>query len=171
MTRRTKSSLRRRGGPRMVQAVVALVVIGAVAVLAIAMYASTPQARFADATQQLLDDLQFARAASMAGERNPHVMVFDVDAGAYHVATADRADQPVLRRDGSTCRVKFPTGRGADLRLRVASMGGDDRIGFGGYGQLDQGVDATVALALEDQMVEIRIASRTGEARLEMPAR
>jgi len=148
------------------QVVGAFAVVSAVGAWTLGMMASTPSACVAAAAGQLLDDLALARAVSMEGKRVAHIIVFDPGTLSYHVAAVSAPDQPIERPNGSLCRERFASGRLAEVHMQVASMGGDNRVGFGGFGQLDQGDDAVIDLALEDASAQIRIAARTGEASL-----
>lgn len=161
-TGRAHEARRRRG----LQVVVAFAVVGAVGAWTLGMMTSTPSACVAAAASQLLDDLALARAVSMEGKRVAHVIVFDPGTLSYHVAPVSAPDQPIERPNGSLCRERFESGRFAEVHMQVASMGGDNRVGFGGFGQLDQGDDAVIDLALEDASAQIRIEARTGEASL-----
>ena len=157
---------RRWRGVMTVQILAGGAVIGVVTAVAVAMFHAAPGTRLSNAAQQLLEDLAFGRQASMQEQRVPHVVVFSLDTERYHVAIAADPDKPVERLDGTVCQADFRTGRLSDVVMRISSMGGDARLGFGAYGQLDQVSDAVIALTLGKETVEIHIDARTGDTSL-----
>ena len=138
-------------------------VVGTVVALAIAMLGSGPTG-LTGARDQLLEDLAFARTVSMQAQPVPHEIVFDPASQCYHVALASDPDTPVRRADGTPCSVSFRDAQWRGVAMRVTAMGGDERVGFGAFGQLDQRADAVVLLSNEQDDLEIHISAQSGTA-------
>jgi len=141
--------------------VAAAAVLGTGLTLVLAVIAAEPGG-VTGARMQLVKDLAFARNASMQGQRDTYVVVFDVDAQRCHVAAAAKPGKPVLRPDGTPCQMDLNEGQWQGVALSITAMGNDDRIGFGAFGQLDQRTDAMVLLSTEQEDVEIRVSAQDG---------
>ncbi|MEM6459811.1 MAG: hypothetical protein AAF710_10530 [Planctomycetota bacterium] len=145
-----------------------------VAVLGIASALVLPTFRDHDTLQLrraaalLAADLDAARAGSLTHADDPRLVVFDADDHAYHVAAASDPATPVTNPfDRRPYRVAFGTGRAAALGLVTLdawSLNGDDAVGFGVYGQLDQTTPATVTLRAGDTRLTLTLDPDTGEA-------
>ncbi|MEM9882994.1 MAG: type II secretion system protein [Planctomycetota bacterium] len=116
----------------------------------------------------LAADLDAAKAGSLTHADDPRLVVFDADANAYHVAAASDPATPVTNPfDRRPYRVVFGSGRAAALgvvSLDAWSLNGDDAVGFGVYGQLDQATPATVTLRAGDTRLTLTLDPDTGEA-------
>ena len=119
------------------------------------------------AAQVLISDIQFAQGQSMSHSDDPRVIVFEADKSGYTIATKSKPNQPITNPVGQTKYLtKFGQGRAASLtkvRLGALGVGGDDQLGFGGLGQLDQTTPATITLTAGARSIVITIDPITGE--------
>ena len=87
---------------------------------------------------------------------------------ASKVAAASAAGTPIANpADGNPYVVEFGIGRAAGLdRVQISglSVGGDDQLGFGAFGQLDETKPASITLSIGSAKVEIALDAVTGEA-------
>ncbi|MFW6060013.1 MAG: hypothetical protein ACODAQ_07510 [Phycisphaeraceae bacterium] len=160
--------LRAAGGFSLVEVLIVLLVLMIAGALAVPMIGQTDDAQLRSAARLLAADLDFARVGSITHSDAPRVVVFDTASEEYHIATeADPGTpltDPVTKQDYIT---RFGAGRAAvigDVGIESHDLDGDDQLGFGIYGQLDQGDPATITLATDTRTVTVTVDPVSGEA-------
>ena len=147
---------------------VVLLILAIVATLAAPMFGQTKITRLRSAAEVLVADLGFAQVESIAHGDSLRVVVFDQNDNSYRIATAAEPTTPITNPVGNLPYVMtVGTGRASELdgvTIQSYSLGGDDQIQFGIYGQLDQTADATVTLGLAGKSVTVTVNATNGEA-------
>ena len=158
----------RRRAFSLVEVLIVVMILGIVAALAAPMFGDVNTSKLRAAAQILAADLAFAQAESITHGQDTRVVVFDTTDHAYHLAansdTATALTNPV---GGGDYRVTFGSGSAHALdgvQITAVSVGGDDTLGFGMYGNLDQGADATVTLSIDGQSITVTLDADTGES-------
>lgn len=149
-------------------------VIVMVAVLSIASAMVVPAFRDQNTTQLrsaaklLAADLDAAKVESLTHGDDPRLVVFDTTNHTYHIAAASDPATPITNPVGrQPYLVDFGVGRAAALgmvEIDRVDLDGDDELGFGLYGQLDQTAPATITLSARDATITLTIDPATGEA-------
>jgi prepilin-type N-terminal cleavage/methylation domain-containing protein len=120
------------------------------------------------AAQMLIADLEYAQSESMSHGDDPRVLVVESDKAGYHIGTKSAPGTAVANPLGGMPYVtRFGLGRANALtgvRVSAYSLGGDDQLGFGVLGQLDQTVAATITLQCGNRSVVVTVDPTTGEA-------
>ena len=120
------------------------------------------------AAQMLVADLAYAQAQSLSHADDPRMIVIAADKAGYHLAAKSAPATPITNPVGQRPYVTtFGIGRAASLgkvRFGPVAFNGDDQLGFGGLGQLDQTMNATIMLTAGVRSVVITIDAITGEA-------
>ncbi len=161
---------RRRAGRRgfsVIEVLIVLVVLAISAVLVVPLFRDEEVMGLRGAARLLLADLEYARIRSMAHSDDPSVVRVDSASNRYYIAAASDADTPIANAvGGQSYDTTLGVGR-AQMARRVSiqsyDFGGDDQLGFGMYGELDQIGDATIVLAADGHTVTIQIDAATGE--------
>ena len=147
---------------------VIVVVLGIAMAMVIPMLRGTDGSQLKAAAQLLAADIAFAQVDSVAHGDDPRVIVFDLAAGSYHIAASSTPATPINNPVGNQPYVTtFGTGRAHQLKavtIQSVSVGGDNQLGFGIYGNTDQTTDATVTLAAGGHTMTVTIEASTGEA-------
>ena len=145
--------------------VLVLAICAAIAVPKVGEDAST---KLTSAARQLAADLAFAQIESISHSDDLRVIVFNTAQGQYSIAAASDTATPITHPvTKNPYLVKFG-GSGAyemtGVTISNVSVGGDDELKFGQYGQLDQAVAATITLACNGRSIVITVNATTGEA-------
>ncbi len=147
-----------------------VMVLAIIAGLAAPMFADRPQDRLSAAARLLASDLAYAQADTLTHTDDPRVVVFDKTNDAYHLAATSALSTPLTRvADQQPYMIDFgdpPQEHLAGVTLGTLSVGGDDELGFGPYGELDQAADATIVLEDSGESVTVTVDADTGEARV-----
>lgn len=155
-----------RTGFQLVEIMILVAVLAIAAAVALPRMSRTDDMRLRAAARLLIADLEYAQVESMAQGDAPRVVVFDAAGHAYHVARASEPDTPLDSPLGPfPYRTVFGQGRAsalAGVTIHAYSLGGDNRVGFGLYGQLDQTAPATVTLACGGRRITITLDPTTG---------
>ncbi len=163
---------RGRRGFTLVEVLLVVVVLAIVAAVATARIGKTDSQKLIGAAQILAADLAFAQIESITKGEDPRVVVFNTPSTAgsvhgYHIAAAATPNTPITNPVGKgPYEVRFGFGRAAPLdgvTIAGQSVGGDARLGFGLYGQLDQTTNATITLACSGKSITLTIDAITGE--------
>jgi len=159
---------RRAGGFTFIEVMIVVATLAIIATLVLPMVTSTETARLRAAARLLVADIEYAQIESMAHGDDPRILVLDAANDAYRIATVSAPDVPITSSLGST---PYETVFGADraacltgVTISGFSLDGDDRLGFGRYGSLDQLTPATITLACGGRTITITIDTDTGEA-------
>ena len=159
---------RRCGGFTVVELLLVVTIAGIVAALVLPMMAETDATRLAAAARMLIADLGFAQVESIAHGDDPCVVVFDQVNGSYQVTRSSDTSTAITNpADNQPYVTRFGTGRAAELAgvtIQGHSLDGDDELGFGIYGQLDQATQATITLQAGTSTLTVQVDPTDGEA-------
>ena len=157
----TLAMRRSRGGYSLVELMITVAVIGIAAALVVPMFFATDITRLNWAARLLVSDLEYSQMESIAHGDDPRVIVFDTVNDAYSIAPASDTATPITEPiSKQPYTVVFGQGRARELAgvtIDNVVVGGDDQLGFGIYGQLDQTTAATIRLAAEGRTITITI--------------
>lgn len=155
-------------GLTLVELVMVLAVIGIASALVVPTLGNTAMTRLQSAATLLVADLGAAQIESLAHSDDLRVFVFDTGTATYHIATASDTTTPINNAvSKNPYSVTFGQGRAQSLsgvNISSVSVGGDDQLQFGPYGQLDQATAATITLTAEGNSITITVDPVTGEA-------
>jgi len=156
-----------RRGFTLVELLIVVAVIAVVVNLSLPMFGSSEAAKLTAAATMVEADLAFAQVESIAHGDDPRIVVFDTTNHRYHIAAASDTATPITHPvTKKPYLVQFGEGnaeRLASVTISAVSIGGDDELGFGMYGQLDQTTDATVTLANNAGSITLTLDDATGE--------
>lgn len=134
------------------------------------MMTQTAATRLASAAQLLAADLSYAQVESISHGDDPRVVVFDTANATYRIAASSDTATPITNPIGNQpYEVTFGSGRAREMggvTLQSVSVGGDDTLGFGIYGELDQTVAASVTLESDGFTLVVTVDPVTGEANI-----
>ena len=157
-----------RCGYTLVEMPLVVVILAIIGVLVVPTAADDRTNQLRAAAQILVADLEFAQLRSIGKATSTTLLVFDSTTGGYRVAEASDPDTPLTDPTTHTDYVMtFGSGRlrvCPDVVVESVSVGGDDMLGFGSYGGLDQTTAATITLACDGFQLTITIQPYTGEA-------
>ena len=161
----------RRRRPRaftFIEMMIVITIILILGALVTPMLGQTAATRLASAAQLLAADLAFAQVESISHGDDPRVVVFDQAGGNYRIAASSDPATPITNPIGNQpYQTTFGSGRARELdgvSIQGYSLDGDDTLGFGIYGELDQTTAATVTLASEGFTIVLTMDPVTGEA-------
>lgn len=151
-----------------IMTIVAVIAIGSALVMPMFRDQSATQLR--SAAQLLAADLDAAKIESLTHANDPRLVVFDLENHRYHLAASSDPDTPITNPfDRNPYRVTFGSKRAAALglvRIGNLSLDGDDQLGFGIYGQLDQTAPATIQLTADNDAITLTLDPATGEVEI-----
>ncbi len=146
---------------------IVVLIVAIVSAMAVARLGNTNLTRLRSAANLLAADLSFAQIESIAHADAPRVMVFNSGAGSYHIASVSDLDIPIINPiTKAPYSVRFGQGAAAalhDVTVAPTGVGGDNRLAFGAYGQLDQATAATITLLCGNASITLTIDPLTGE--------
>lgn len=139
-----------------------------ISALAVPMFRDHDTTQLREAAKLLAADLDAAKVESMTHADDLRLVVFDTTNHTYHLAAVSDPNTPITNPvDGQPYLVDFGQGRAAALgmvQIQSVDLDGDDELGFGLYGQLDQATSATITLAAGDAELTLTLDPATGEA-------
>ena len=154
----------------MVELLIVVVLMGIAAALAVPMLSGTDATRLQAAARLLMADLGFAQVESITHAGNPCVVTFDTATATYTIARASTPTTPITNPgDNRPYTTQFGTGRAAQMAgvtIQSYSLDGDDKLGFGIFGETDQTAPATITLQSGGSTITIQVDSATGETSL-----
>lgn len=146
---------------------IVLTILAIAVVLAVPMFSQTDVSKLRGAARLLQADLGFAQIESVSHGDDPRVMVFDTVNNLYHIAASSDPATPIINPAGGAPYVlEFGLGRATGMdgvTISALSVGGDDQLQFGIYGELDQSTPATMTLSLGGKSVTITVDPDTGD--------
>jgi prepilin-type N-terminal cleavage/methylation domain-containing protein len=155
----------------LVELLIVVVLVAIAATVAIPMLAGTDATRLRAAAQLLMADVAFAQMESITHADDPCVVTFNQANNSYTIARSSAPATPIADPDTNEPYVtKFGIGRAAELAgvsIQGYSLGGDNQLAFGIYGQTDQSTPAVITLQAGGQTVTVRVDSTSGEASLQ----
>ena len=160
------------GGFTLMEFLIVVVILGIIGALVLPMWRDSASTQLRSAAEILMADLAYAQMDSIAHTEDTRVVVFDTNNGRYWIAPGSTTNTPVTNpTDKNEYRVTFGEGRAGSLNqvgIDAVSVGGDTKLGFGGYGQLDQTTNASITLSAgtgaNQRKITITVDATTGEA-------
>ena len=169
--------LRGRGrGLTVIEVMVTLICLAVAAVIVLPTVSDNSGERLRGAAQILVADLEYAQSESMSHGDDPRRLVIDADKLGYYItkksaplapppppAPKTPVNNPV---GGMPYVTRFGSDRAAMLggvSIGAYDLGGDDRLGFGALGQLDQSAPATIELLCGVRKIVVTIDPTTGD--------
>jgi hypothetical protein len=150
-----------------------IVVLALAAVLAAPVMADRDASRVQAAARLLTADLEFAQIDSISHADDACLVLFNQGAGSYSLARNSSPGTPITEPiTGQPYTVQFGAGRAVEMAgVSIAgySLGGDDRITFGRYGELDQTTPAHIQLQSGSFTLTIQIDPECGEVSVGSP--
>jgi len=158
----------RRDGFTIVEIMIVVSILAIASALVLPTFRDAGSTQLRSAAKLLAADLDAAKVESLAHADDPRVVVFDTTNHAYHLAARSDSATPITNPFGrKPYAVTLGSGRAAALgmvQIQSVDLDGDDELGFGLYGQLDQTTPATITLAAEGATLTLTIDPATGEA-------
>lgn len=158
---------RRSAAFTLIDVLMVVIVLGIIASMVGPMAANAVPTKLRSAADLIVGDLGLAQAGSITHADAPRVIVFDVVNNTYHLATADDPDTPLDHPvTKQPHRVTFGQGIAqhlGDVTLVSTTVGDDNTLGFGIYGELDQTENAVITLTAGERSLTITIDAATGE--------
>ena len=160
-------SPRARRGLTFVEVMIVVVILAIVALTGISAAGGGHASKLIAAAQTLAADIDYARAESAAHGDALRVLVVHAANDRYHIALAGAPATPTAP-PVTTAPYRLESGPGTAMRLTGvtisnASLGGDDHVQFGIYGQLDQTTNATITLSAGNRSITITLDAVTGQ--------
>ena len=134
------------------------------------MFRSTDAHKLSWAATQIESDIVFAQAESFVHADSPRLVIFNTAANRYSVVPEADPLTPLTHPvSGKPHAVTFGQGDFTHLSgvsIQSYALGGDDRLGFGLYGQLDQATDASVVLVAGEPSAKLTITIDSSTGRI-----
>lgn len=161
----------------LVELLIVTMVLAIAALLAAPLVGETDLTRLQSAARLLMADIAFAQSESLAHPDDPYGVKFDHNTETYTVVhdatfppfnctTATTVTDPITQQSYQT--TLGAAGRGSQFGgvgiANSLSLGGDNCIVFGEFGQTDQSTAATITLTAGAHSITIQIDPVTGEA-------
>ena len=160
-------TVRPQRGFTLLEILAVVVILAIVAAMAVPMLGQTRRARLTAAAELLAADLNFAQLESIAHSDDPRLVVFDTVNHAYYIAALSAPDAPITNPVGKIpYRTQFGVGRAAEsggVTITALSLGGDNQLRFGAFGQIDQATLASITLSLDRIRLTISVDPVSGE--------
>ena len=162
-----RNPTRPQAGFSLVEIVITVTILGIVSALALPLLQPNHTTQLRSAAGVLASDLDHCRAESIAHGEDLRLVVFDTVGETYFLAAASDPTTPLPHPiTGVEHTTEFGAADVAQLSgvtLQSVSVGGDDQLGFGLYGQLDQASDATITLEAGGTTITLTIDAASGE--------
>ncbi len=143
-----------------------VLILAIVAAMAVPRIGDTATAKVRSAAQVLAADLAFAQVESIAHSDDLRLVVLDPTNHRYHIAKASATATPVTNPiSKQPYRVTFGQSDAASLAgvtISSSSVGGDNQLKFGAFGQIDQAANATITLSCDGFSCTLTIHATTG---------
>lgn len=156
----------------MLEMLIVVAVIGVIGAMALPMFTGTDTTKLSAAANVLAADLDAARAESIAHGEDLRFVVFNANNLTWHIAPNSDTSTPINHPDTGLPYTRT-IGQGglkqldgvtvSTYSLDTASETGDDKLGFGLYGQTDQTTDASITLAAGSNTVTLTVNATSGE--------
>lgn len=157
----------RRAGFSLLEMLAVVTILATLGMLVTPHLTDSHTTKLRSAAELLVADLEYAQAESIAHGDDLRVVVVN-STTTYTLATAAAPSipiiEPVTKRN---CVVTFGSGRAnmlSGVTISNYSLGGDTKLGFGMYGQLDQAANATITLSCGGSTCIVTYNATTGQA-------
>ena len=155
-------------GLTIIELLVTVACIAVAAAIVLPVFGDGASAQLRAAAELLVADLEYAQSESIGHADDPRLVVFDIASNRYHIAPKS---QPAVPLGDPVTNFSYVTTYGSQraaalprVKLSGYSLGGDNRLGFGGVGQLDQTTPATITLSAGTRTLTVTLDPVTGEA-------
>jgi prepilin-type N-terminal cleavage/methylation domain-containing protein len=156
------------GGFTLVEIMIVVTILAIAAALAVPMIGDTSSTKLRGAASMLVADLSFAQVESIAHGDDTRLIVFDNPNDTYHIAAASDNTTPITNPiNGQPYLISYGSGSTNSLvgvTIDSYTLDGDDELGYGVYGSLDQTTDATITLGCDGRSVTLTVDAETGES-------
>ncbi len=146
---------------------IVVLILAIVAALAVPMLGNTAGTKLKGAASMLVADVSFAQIESISHGDDLRLIVFDNPNDTYHIAAASDTATPITNPiNGKPYLIGYGTGSIESLNgvtIDSYTLDGDDELGFGVYGSLDQATDATITLGCNGLTITVTVDVQTGE--------
>ena len=157
----------RQAGYTLIEMVIVASILGISAAMVIPTLGATDVSRLKGAAEVLAADLSAAQVESIAHGDDIRLMLFDTENDTYYIAATSDTDTPITNPIGNAAyQVVFGQGSATQFKgvtIQSVSVGGDDMLGFGVYGELDQTTAATITLANNGKTITLSVEPYSGE--------
>lgn len=147
---------------------ITLAVIAGLTVLVVPRLGNGNSSKLRAAASIVMADLGYLQTLNLTNTDQRRMFVLTSDGLGYHLALqaspTTPINHPITKAPHS---VTFGQGRFASLSgvsVSAYSLGGDERLSFGTFGQLDQSANATITLTCGVNHLVITIDALTGDA-------
>ncbi len=158
-----------------VELLIVLVVLAIAATLVVPLLATPHPTKLTAAAELIAADLGFAQTESITHADDPRVVTFNTSTSSWLVAKKSAPDTPITEPvTQAPYNTQLGTGRASQLAgvaIQSYSLGGDARLGFGKFGELDQTATATITLAAGGWTLVISVDPTSGEVSLGAPTK
>lgn len=158
----------RRPAFTLVELLIVVLLMSIAATIAAPLLTQTGATRLQAASRLLIADLGFAQIESIAHAADPCVVTFNTSTSTYTIARKSTPGTPITNPgDNRPYSTTFGTGRASEMSgvtIESYSLDGDDKLGFGMYGETDQTTTATITLGAGGSTITIQVDAATGEA-------
>jgi prepilin-type N-terminal cleavage/methylation domain-containing protein len=157
----------------LLELLIVMVILGLAATLAVPLVADQDSSGVQAAARLLTADLGYAQLEAISHADDRCRVTFDMSAGSYTLSRNSAPASPIAEPiTGQPYATQFGAGRAAQaagVAIQGYSLGGDNYISFGRYGELDQSTTATISLRRGAVTLTIQIDPTTGEVALISP--
>lgn len=154
-------------GFTLVEMMIVVLIIAIAAALVVPRLGNTASTKLRGAAAMLVADVSFAQIESISHGDDLRLIVFDNPNDTYHIAAASDTATPITNPiNGRPYLVDYGSGPTESLNgvsIDSYDLDGDDELGFGVYGSLDQATDATITLGCDGLTIIVTIDVETGE--------
>ena len=154
-------------GFSIVEVLIVVMVIAIAAALAVPRMRDSEAAQLRSAANLLLADLSYAQAESITHATDTRLLVLGANNKTYWIAAKSKPNDPITNpADRLPYKVVFGESRASALgkvTIFSSAVGGDARLGFGAYGQLDQTSAATITLTAGGMKITLTVDPVTGQ--------
>lgn len=171
MDARKMKSVRRRQGFTLVELIMTVLVIAIAAAMVVPRMTDSAATRALAAARMLAADLEYAQVYSITHSDDVCVVVFDTTNHRYDLALASDTATPLTHPTSlQPYRITFGQGQAYALtgvQITAVSVGGDNQLKFGAYGQLDQAANATITVTCDGASAVVTVDAVTGETTIQ----
>ncbi|QQE11041.1 prepilin-type N-terminal cleavage/methylation domain-containing protein [Planctomycetota bacterium] len=151
----------------LVEVLMVVMILAIASAIGVPMLSDTTESKLTQAAKLISADIALAQNESITHGDNLRVMRVIEGSDTYWISTQSDTETPILdKAQGGSYLVKFGQGRASSLggiTIETVSFNDDEMLGFGLYGQLDEGDDQTITLRKDSKRICLTIAASSGE--------